>query len=86
MIRMPINLFLLVWFFGLLILFLWVIFFVNGSLLPGTRGPNRGGPDPLAPKGADKDTALETFREAVIRTDVAQMTSHQPDQKNRVEI
>ena len=68
-------------FFGLFLLFLWVLFFVNGSLLPGTRGSNRFGPDPLAPMGADKNAAMEASREAAIRTDLAQMASHQPDQK-----
>ena len=68
-------------FLVLFLLFFWVLFFVNGSLLPGTRGPNRFGPDPLAPKGADKNTAMGASREAAIRTDLAQMTSHQPDQK-----
>lgn len=63
------------------LLFLWVLFFANGSFLPGTRGPNRFGPDPLAPKGADKNTAMEASREAVIRTDSAQMAVHQTDQK-----
>ena len=63
------------------LLFLWVLFFVNGSLLPGTRGPNRFGPDPLAPKGADKNTATATFSQSAIRTDLSQMPSHRPDQK-----
>jgi uncharacterized membrane protein YhaH (DUF805 family) len=68
-------------FVGMFILFLWVLFFVNGSLLPGTRGPNRFGPDPLAPKGADKNTVTATFSESALRNNLAPMPSHQPDQK-----
>ena len=68
-------------FFGLFLLFLWVLSFVNGSLLPGTRGPNRFGPDPLAPKAADKNTAMATYNESAISNDLAQMPAHQPDQK-----
>ena len=67
--------------FGMFPFFLWVLFFVNGSLLPGTSGPNRFGPDPLAPKGANKNTAMEASGECAIRTDLAQMAYHQPDQK-----
>ena len=37
---------------GLSLQFLWVIFFVNGGFLRGTPGPNRFGPDPLAPPDA----------------------------------
>jgi uncharacterized membrane protein YhaH (DUF805 family) len=68
-------------FVGMFILFLWVLFFVNGSLLPGTRGPNRFGPDPLAPKGVDKNTVTATFSESALRNNLAPMPSHQPDQK-----
>jgi len=68
-------------FVGMFILFLWVLFFVNGSLLPGTRGPNRFGPDPLAPKGVDKNTVTATFSESALRNNLATMPSHQPDQK-----
>jgi uncharacterized membrane protein YhaH (DUF805 family) len=68
-------------FVGMFILFLWVLFFVNGSLLPGTRGPNRFGPDPLAPKGVDKNTVTATFSESALRNNLASMPSHQPDQK-----
>lgn len=68
-------------FVGMFILFLWVLFFVNGSLLPGTRGPNRFGPDPLAPKGADKNTVTATFSESALHTDLALIPPHQPDQK-----
>ena len=68
-------------FVGMFILFLWVLFFVNGSLLPGTRGPNRFGPDPLAPKGADNNTVTATFSESALRNNLAPMPSHQPDQK-----
>jgi uncharacterized membrane protein YhaH (DUF805 family) len=68
-------------FIGMFILFLWVLFFVNGSLLPGTRGPNRFGPDPLAPKGADKNTVTATFSQSALRNNLAPMPSNQPDQK-----
>jgi len=63
------------------LLLLWVLFFVNGSFLPGTRGPNRFGPDPLAPKDADKNTATATFRETGLRKGLALIPSHRPDQK-----
>ena len=36
-------------FFASTFIFIWALFFVNGSLLRGTPGPNRFGPDPLAP-------------------------------------
>jgi len=65
----------------LFLLFLWVLFFVNGSLLPGTRGSNRFGPDPLASKGADKNTTTATFSESAVRSVLTPMPSHQPDQK-----
>ena len=68
-------------FVGMFILFLWVLFFVNGSLLPGTRGPNRFGPDPLATKGVDKNTVTATFSESALRNNLAPMPSRQPDQK-----
>ncbi|MCA3283283.1 MAG: DUF805 domain-containing protein [Roseomonas sp.] len=68
-------------FIGMFILFLWVLFFVNGSLLPGTRGPNRFGPDPLAPKGADKNTVTATFSQSALHNNLAPMPSNQPDQK-----
>lgn len=68
-------------FFGLFLLFLWVLSFVNGSLLPGTRGPNRFGPDPLARKAADKNTAMATYNESAISNDLALNPSHKPDQR-----
>jgi uncharacterized membrane protein YhaH (DUF805 family) len=39
-------------FVSMLLLFLWVLFLANGSHFTGTPGPNRFGPDPLAPRDA----------------------------------
>jgi uncharacterized membrane protein YhaH (DUF805 family) len=37
---------------ALFLCFLWVAFFINGGILRGKFGPNRFGPDPLAPPDA----------------------------------
>jgi len=63
------------------LLFLWVLFFINGSILPGTRGPNRFGPAPLAPRDTETNTVTAAFSESALRTDLAPFPSHQPDQK-----
>ena len=39
-------------FVSMSLLFLWVLFLANGSHFTGTSGPNRFGPDPLAPPDA----------------------------------
>lgn len=73
-------------FFASSFMFIWALFFVNGSLLRGTPGPNRFGPDPLALKDAPANAATAVdapvaFGESAVRNVLTPIPSHQPDQK-----